>query len=89
MYQASDPPWGSALLSQTGVKIWGTYQLDHQTGPSHVDNNGAARITPNSRRLRLDHDWPWTQLVVDAINRVRTAFQALTVTRTPSAQAAL
>ena len=20
----------------------------------------AARITPNSRRLRLDHDWPWT-----------------------------
>ncbi len=21
----------------------------------------AARITPNSRRLRLDHDWPWTQ----------------------------
>jgi hypothetical protein len=26
----------------------------------------AARITPNSRRLRLDHDWPWTATVIDA-----------------------
>ena len=40
----------------------------------------AARITPNSRRLRLDHDWPWTATVIDAIHRVRTAFRALTVT---------
>ena len=49
----------------------------------------AARITPNSRSLRLDHDWPWTKLVIDAIGRVRTAFQALTVTAAPTAQAAL
>jgi hypothetical protein len=49
----------------------------------------AARITPNSRRLRLDQDWPWTAIVIDAIGRVRTAFQALTVTTTPFAQPAL
>jgi hypothetical protein len=49
----------------------------------------AARITPTSRRLRLDHHWPWTQLVIDAIHRVQAAFQALTVTGTPAAQAAL
>jgi len=49
----------------------------------------AARITPNSRSLRLDHDWPWTKLVIDAIGRVRTAFRALTVTAAPTAQAAL
>jgi hypothetical protein len=49
----------------------------------------AARITPNSRRLRLDHDWPWTATVIDAIHRVRTAFRTLTVTTEPSAQAAL
>ncbi|MCP3854488.1 MAG: hypothetical protein GY698_07105 [Actinomycetia bacterium] len=40
----------------------------------------AARITPNSRRLRLDQDWPWTSLVIDTIHRVRTAFRSLTVT---------
>ena len=49
----------------------------------------AALITPNSRRLRLDHDWPWTHIVIDAIHRVRTAFRALTVTTDPTAQAAL
>jgi hypothetical protein len=49
----------------------------------------AARITPNSRRLRLDHDWPWTQTVVEAIERVRTAFRTLTVTTTPTAHPAL
>lgn len=49
----------------------------------------AARITPNSRRLRLDHDWPWTAMVIEAIHRVRAAFRALTVTAAPSAQAAL
>ncbi|MCP4960593.1 MAG: IS1380 family transposase [Actinomycetia bacterium] len=48
----------------------------------------AARISPNSRRLRLDQDWPWTQLVIDAIRRVRTAFQALTVTTAPSGHTA-
>jgi hypothetical protein len=26
------PSFGSALLSQTEVKIWGTYHLHHQTG---------------------------------------------------------
>jgi len=49
----------------------------------------AARITPNSRRLRLDHDWPWTRIIIDAIDRVRTAFRALTVTTPRSAQAPL
>ena len=49
----------------------------------------AARITPNSQRLRLDHHWPSTQLVIDAIRRVRAAFQTLTVTTTPATQAAL
>jgi len=49
----------------------------------------AARITPNNRRLHLDRDWPWTQHVIDAIHRVRTAFRALTQATTPTAQAAL
>lgn len=49
----------------------------------------AARITPNSRRLRLDHDWPWTHIVIDALDRVRTAFRALTVTTPRPAQASL
>ena len=49
----------------------------------------AALITPNSRRLRLDQDWPWTRHVIDAIHRVRTAFQTLTVTQTPAPQPAL
>ena len=49
----------------------------------------AARTTPNSRRLRLDHDWPWTKIIIDAITRVRTAFRALTVTTTPTTHAAL
>ncbi|MCP5027594.1 MAG: IS1380 family transposase, partial [Actinomycetia bacterium] len=40
----------------------------------------AARITPNARRLHLDHNWPWTSLVIDAIHRIRHAFQTLTVT---------
>ena len=40
----------------------------------------AARITLTGRRLRLDHEWPWTQVVIDAIHRVRTAFGTLTVT---------
>lgn len=37
----------------------------------------AARITPCSRRLHLDNNWPWTQHVIDAITRVRTAFSAV------------
>jgi len=49
----------------------------------------AAQITPNSRRLHLDHDWPWTHIVIDAITRVRTAFRSLNVIATPSPQAAL
>jgi hypothetical protein len=49
----------------------------------------AARITPNSRRLHLDHTWPWTEHFIAAIDRVRAAFRTLTVTSTPAAQAAL
>jgi hypothetical protein len=49
----------------------------------------AARITQSSHRLHLDHHWPWTRTVIDAIHRVRTAFRALTVTTTRTAQPAL
>ena len=48
----------------------------------------AARITPNSRRLRLDQDWHWTQHIIDAIDRVRTAFKTLTVTAAASRDSA-
>ncbi|HEY4333904.1 MAG TPA: IS1380 family transposase [Ilumatobacteraceae bacterium] len=49
----------------------------------------AAAITPNGRRLHLDRHWPWTQTLLDAIHRVRTAFQSLSVTPTSTTQAAL
>jgi Transposase DDE domain group 1 len=49
----------------------------------------AALISPNSRRLRLDHDWPWTSLIIDAIHRIRTAFRTHTVTSQPPAHLAL
>ena len=49
----------------------------------------AAHITPNSRRLRLDRNWPWTRLIIDAIHRIRTAFRTLTVTNQTPAHAAL
>ena len=49
----------------------------------------AAAITPNGRRLHLDRAWPWTTTLLDAINRVRTAFRTLTVTPHPTPQAAL
>lgn len=49
----------------------------------------AAKITPNSQRLHLDRHWPWTEILLDAIHRVRTAFRSLTVTPHPTAQAAL
>jgi len=49
----------------------------------------AAAITPNGRRLHLDRHWPWTSALLDAIHRVRTAFQTLTVTNRHRAQAAL
>ena len=39
----------------------------------------AGRLTPTSRNLHLDQDWPWTRQLLDAIHRVRTAF-SLTVT---------
>lgn len=49
----------------------------------------AARITPTARRLRLDRHWPWTDVLLDAIHRVRAAFASLTVTTRRAAQAAL
>lgn len=49
----------------------------------------AAAITPNGRRLHLDRHWPWTTALLDAIHRVRIAFQALSVTTKNLAQAAL
>jgi Transposase DDE domain group 1 len=49
----------------------------------------AARITPTGRRLRLDRHWPWTSILLDAIDRVRTAFASLTVTNPTTPQAAL
>lgn len=49
----------------------------------------AARITPTGQRLHLDRHWPWTDVLLDAIHRVRTAFTSLTVTTPQAAQAAL
>ena len=49
----------------------------------------AASITPNGRRLHLDQTWPWTNALLDAIHRARTAFRTLTVTNQPAPQTAL
>jgi hypothetical protein len=49
----------------------------------------AARITPTARRLRLDRHWPWTDTLIDAIYRVRTAFTSLSVAEPRPAHAAL
>jgi len=38
----------------------------------------AAHITTNSRRLHLDRHWPWTTALLNAITRIRTAFNNLT-----------
>ncbi|MGE0305185.1 MAG: IS1380 family transposase [Microbacteriaceae bacterium] len=66
-------------------------QLRHATPKTirHRLLHIAARITPTGRRLRLDSHWPWTQALLDAIARVRTAFTSPTVTDTPTTQAAL
>ncbi len=47
----------------------------------------AAAISPTGRRLRLDHTWPWTRILIAAIHNVRTAFQTLTVTTNNPAHA--
>lgn len=39
----------------------------------------AARTTRGGRRLDLDHTWPWTTTLLDAITRLRHALQPLTV----------
>ena len=49
----------------------------------------AASITPNGRRLHLDQTWPWTNALLDAIDRARTASRTLTVTNQPAPQTAL
>lgn len=49
----------------------------------------AARITLTSQRLHLDQTWPWTTTLLTAIERVRTAFRSLTVTRTSHTRPAL
>ena len=49
----------------------------------------AAAITPTGRRLNLDTRWPWTQHLLNAIHRIRAAFQTLTVTTTHPTPAAL
>jgi hypothetical protein len=38
---------------------------------------------------RCTHDWPWTAFVINAIHRVRTAVQALSVNTDPTTQPAL
>ncbi len=92
----SNEVWMNLTFSATDLLGWAqrigcTGRLRRATPKTirHRMLHIAARITPNSRRLRLDHDWPWTHLVLDAIHRVRTAFRALTVTAAPTAQAAL
>jgi hypothetical protein len=49
----------------------------------------AARITPTGRQLHYDRHWPWTTVLIEAIDRVRAAFRSLTVTTTRTAQPAL
>jgi hypothetical protein len=61
-HRASDPPRGSALLSQTEIKIWGTYQLDHYTGLISVsDAPEWARSQPTQRGAHeaaaVSHRW--------------------------------
>ncbi len=41
----------------------------------------AGRLSPTNRRLHLDSRWPWTTHLLDAITRLRTAFQPPTVAR--------
>jgi len=49
----------------------------------------AGAITPTGRRLHLDTRWPWTTQLLNAIERVRTAFASLTVAPTGRTPAAL
>lgn len=49
----------------------------------------AARITPTGRQLHLDQHWPWTDVLIDALTRVRTAFGSLCVTKPQATHAAL
>jgi hypothetical protein len=49
----------------------------------------AARTTPRHRRLDLDRTWPWTATLLDALTRLRAAFNSLTVTQQPVPQPAL
>ena len=48
----------------------------------------AARITPTGHRLHLDHRWPWTTTLIDALHRVQAAFAPLSVTNPRATQAA-
>jgi len=92
----SNEVWMNLTFSATDLLGWAqrigcTGRLRRATPKTirHRMLHIAARITPNSRRLRLDHDWPWTHLVLDAIHRVRTAFRALTMTEPTPAHAVL
>jgi hypothetical protein len=49
----------------------------------------AGRTTPTRRRLDLDRTWPWTTHLLDAISRLRHAFNSLTVTNQAGTQPAL
>jgi hypothetical protein len=49
----------------------------------------AARTTPTRLRLDLDHTWPWTPHLINAIARLRAAFRPPTVTNRDPAHAAL
>lgn len=49
----------------------------------------AGRTTPTGRTLDLDRTWPWTPHLINALDRLRTAFTSLTVTTPRAAQAAL
>lgn len=76
------------------LALGATHRLRRPTATRHTQDDPASTAPrrrphhPNGRRLRLDHDWPWTATIIDAIHRVRTAFQALTVPATPAPQAA-
>lgn len=65
-------------------------QLRHATPKTirHRLLHVAAAITTRGHRLHLDRHWPWTTTLLNAIHRIRTAFQPLTVTTTPTPQPA-
>jgi len=88
--------WMQLCFAANDLMSWGqriglTGQLRRATPKTirHRLLHVAARITPNGHRLHLDRHWPWTTTLLNAIDRVRTAFAPLSVATAQPAQATL